>query len=397
MAETPVQLRRVAPVPEPAPAPAAPPPAAPETQPDLRAPGFPRRSRVPTRTLVRWTLLALGPLVAVAVALHLYLAGGRYVTTDNAYVKADTLALSTDVAGPVAEIAVRNNQSVMAGQLLFRIDEEPYRTALVSAQAYLAQTRNDFAALQATYRAKLADIRQAEGDLTYYEREFRRQSELAQRSFAAEAKVDEARRALETIRQRVASLQQQARGTLAQLGGDADLPVDRQPSVRMAQALVDKTQRELRRTTVSAPMAGIVTNVDKLQVGQHLAAGQAAFSLVATEHLWIEANPKETDLTHVRADQPATLTVDAYPDRVWTARVVSLSPSTGAEFAVLPAQNASGNWVKVVQRVPVRLAVEVPPDAPPLRAGMSASVSIDTGRRRTLAELGETLRRWGGL
>jgi membrane fusion protein (multidrug efflux system) len=393
MAETPVALRRVAPVPEPAPpAPAAPPPEA-----DLRAPGFPRRSRIPTRTLVRWTLLALGPVVAVAVGIHLYLAGGRYVTTDNAYVKADTLPVSTDVAGPVAEIAVRNNQRVAAGQLLFRIDDEPYRIELAKNHAYLAQTRNDFAALQANYRGKLADIRQAEGDFAYFEREFRRQSELAQRGIAPEAKLDELRRGMETMRQRVASLQAQARGTLAQLGGDADLPPESLPNVRMAQAVVDKAQRDLRRTAVHAPNAGIVTNVDKLQVGQQLAAGQAAFSLVAVDQLWIEANPKETDLTHVKVGDRATVTVDTYPDRVWNARVASLSPATGAEFAVLPAQNASGNWVKVVQRVPVRLAVEVPPDAPPLRAGMSANISIDTGRKRTLADLGETLARFLGI
>jgi membrane fusion protein (multidrug efflux system) len=401
MAENPVKLRRIGPEPAPAPesepVPPAPPPAPAAPPRDEQAPGFPRRSRVPTRTLVRWTLLTVGPLVAIVIGLHLYLAGGRYVTTDNAYVKADTLSVSTDVAGPVAEIAVRNNQRVEAGQLLFRIDDEPYRIQLAKDQAYLAQTRNDTAALQATYRGRVADIRQAESDASYYEREYNRQAELLQRNYAPQAKVDEARRALDAARQRIASLQAQARNTLSQLGGDADQPVENQPNVRMAQAVVDKSQRDLRRTAVYAPMAGIVTNVDKLQVGQQLSAGQAAFSLVAVDQPWVEANPKETDLTWVKAGDRATITVDTYPDRVWTGRVASLSPATGAEFSVLPAQNASGNWVKVVQRVPVRIAVDVPPDAPPLRAGMSAQISIDTGRKRTLADLGETLARFVGF
>jgi membrane fusion protein, multidrug efflux system len=353
--------------------------------------------RLTKRQLARRVLLPLGPIVLVAVALAMWLAGGRYVSTDNAYVRADKVAVSADVGGPVVEIAVKDNQRVAAGDLLFRIDDEPYRIALAATEAQLASVGNDISALQATYRQRLAEIRQGEADIAWYEREFKRQNDLAQRNVASQAKLDEARHNLEAARQRIAGLRQDAQAALAKLGGDADKPVEEQAAYRRALADVEKAQRDLRRTRVAAPIGGIVTRVEALQVGSYLAPGQPAFALVAVDNAWVEANPKETDLTHVKAGDPATITVDAYPGRQWTGHVASLSPGTGAEFAVLPAQNASGNWVKVVQRVPVRINLSPVEGAPTLRAGMSVEAQIDTGNSRSLGELLHTLGRWIGI
>jgi membrane fusion protein, multidrug efflux system len=349
------------------------------------------------RRTVRWVLLALGPIVAIVLGLHFYLAGGRFVTTDNAYVQADKLNISTDVAGAVAEVAVREGQRVEAGTVLFRIDDEPYRIALAGAQAQLAAARNEISALQASYREKLEEIRQAETDISYWQREFGRQAELGERRIASQSKVDEMRRNVDVARQKIAALKQQAQGALAQLGGNPDLPAEKQARFLLAQAQVEKAERDLRRTVVVAPMPAIVTNVDKLQVGQYLTVAQAAFSLVSATQVWVDANPKETDLAYVKPGDPATVTVDSYPGRTWKATVASISPATGAEFSLIPPQNASGNWVKVVQRIPVRLKVEVPEGAPALRAGMSAEISIDTGRERSLGDLFSSARRWVGL
>ena len=361
------------------------------------APETPAEEASPKRRWLRWVLLALGPVVAIGLGLHLYLAGGRFVTTDNAYVQAEKLNISTDVSGTVVEVAVRESQRVEAGQVLFRLDDEPYRIVLAGAEAQLLSARNEIAALQASYREKLAEIRQAELDIAYWEREFGRQSELGERRIASQSKVDEMRRNVDVSRQKIAALRQQAQAALAQLGGDPDQPVEKQARFRAAQAQVEKAQRDLRRTVVTAPMAGVATNVEKLQGGQYLSAAQAAFSLVSTTQVWVEGNPKETDLTHLKPGDPAKITVDTYPGREWKAVVASVSPATGAEFSLIPAQNASGNWVKVVQRVPVRLKVDVPEGAPPLRSGMSAEISIDTGHQRTLGELAETMRRWIGF
>jgi membrane fusion protein (multidrug efflux system) len=345
----------------------------------------------------RRVLLGLGPLVLIAAALYLYLAGGRYVSTDNAYVRADKLTVSTDVSGIVAEVAIRESQKVDTGQVLFRLDGEPYRIALAGAEAQLGSVRNEITTLQATYRQSLAQIEQARTDVPFFETTFARQQDLARRGAASQAALDQARRDLAAARERVVVAQRQGEAALAQLGGIADAPVETNPRFLQAQAQVDKAKRDLARTIVTAPMTGVATNVDALQVGAYLQAGQAAFNLVASDHVWVEANPKETDLTYLKPGNPAEVTIDAYPDRTWAASVASISPASGAEFSVLPAQNASGNWVKVVQRVPVRLRVDVPADAPPLRAGMSANVSIDTGHKRALGDLMAGARHWAGL
>lgn len=362
-----------------------------------REPPSPARPTVAQRQRRRVVLLLAGPLALLALALHLYLSGGRFVSTDNAYVRADKIEIATDVSGFVAEVAVEENQPVEQGQLLFRLDDEPYRIALASALARLEGVRNELTTLQATYREKLAELDQARTDLAFHQAQFRRQQDLAARGVAAQAAFDQARRDVDAARARLVIAERQADATLAALGGSADAPPEMHARFQEARAAVDRADRDLRRTRVHAPVAGTVTNVDHLPRGAYLPAARPAFALVATGRLWIEASPKETDLTHVKVGDPATVRVDTYPGRRFPARVASIAPASGAEFAVLPPQNASGNWVKVVQRIPVRLDLDLPEDAPALRAGMSVVVEIDTGERRSLAGLFADLRRWLGL
>jgi len=364
--------------------------ASPEPRPAEPA-AAPSAVRMPRRNRVRRILLALGPLLLILLAGWFYFTGGRFVSTDDAYVQADTTALATDVSGIVAEVAVQDNQLVEKGQLLFRLDDEPYRIALAAAQAQLASVRNDIEASRAAYRQKVAELRQAQEDVTYYEREFQRQADLQTRNVSSKSQYDQAQRNLAVAREKVTSTQAQAQQVLASLAGNVDLPTEQQPRFLDAKAKVDKAERDLRRTRVVAPRAGIVARVPTLQPGQMLAAGTPAFTLVATDDVWVEANPKESDLTHLRVGQPATVTIDSYPGYEWQGTVASVAPATGAQFAVLPPQNASGNWVKVVQRVPVRIKVTNSKDAPPLRAGMSANVDIDTGYRRTIGGLFQSL------
>ncbi|HEU0070851.1 MAG TPA: HlyD family secretion protein [Alphaproteobacteria bacterium] len=332
---------------------------------------------------LRLVLLVLGPLVVLIGGLFLYLSGGRYISVDNAYVKAGMLSVSTDVSGTVAEVAVRDNQVVQPGQMLYRLDDTPFRIALAGAQAKLATARNDIEALRATYRQKQADISQAEADVGFYSRDHDRQAALVGK-YVSQAQYDVSNHNLIAARQKLVSLKQEAQSVLASLGGNPDIAVENHPTYLAAKAQLDQAQRDLDHVRVVAPFAGIVSKVDSVQVGSYLPAATAAFSLVATDDVWVEANPKETDLANVRAGQPVTVTIDSYPDYIWHGTLVGLSPASGAEFAVLPPQNASGNWVKVVQRIPLRINLERADNAPPLRAGMSATVEIDTGRSRSL-------------
>ena len=340
-----------------------------------------RRNR---RKLVRLGLLILGPLVALGIAGETYLSGGRYVETDNAYVRAPIMNVATDVPGTVANVAVRENQHVEKGELLFALDEEPFRIALAGAKAQLGMVSNDLIALQATYRQNRSAIDQARSSLDYAQATYDRQLNLQKRGVAAQSSLDEARRDLDTAQEQLRGAQRAADATLSQLGGNAEGPVDGHPRMHEAQAAVDKAQRDLTRATILAPWSGTVANVENLRIGAYVTAGQPALSLVASDDLWVEANPKETDLTHLKVGDTAEVSVDAYPGVAWKAKVASLSPATGAEFSVLPPQNASGNWVKVVQRVPVKLALENQLGAPVLTSGMSVDVSIDTGHSRSL-------------
>lgn len=336
---------------------------------------------------LRRILLMLGPIVVLAAGLFVYMSGGRYVSTDNAYVHAGKLTVATDVSGIVANVAVHESQKVEKGDILFILDQEPFRIALAGAEANLGTVRNQITTQQATYRQKVAQIEQAKTDVVFYETTELRQQDLLKRGVSAQATFDQAKRDLDAARERLSMAQHDAEAALAQLGGNAEGRIEDHPSFLAAQAQVDKARRDLAHTTVLASIPGVVTNVDALQVGEYLPAGQAAFSLVSSADVWVEANPKESDLTYLKPGAVATITIDAYPGREWHGTVTSLAPATGAEFSVLPPQNATGNWVKVVQRVPIRLKVEMPADAPPLRTGMSAYVEIDTGHQRQIADL----------
>lgn len=357
--------------------------AAREDQAHQAAPAAARRRRLG----LRWLLLVAGPAVVAVAVGWFWLTGGRYVATDNAYVQADMVSVATDVAGLVATVQVRDNQEVKRGEVLFTLDDLTYRNALASAEANLKLARADLEALKASYAQSEAEIARAEADVRFYDKEFRRQSDLVNRRVTSQSQLDVAEHNLATARNQLAGLREQLAGIAAQLGGDPSGPAEQQPRYLAAQAARDQAARNLARTVVKAPMDGVTAQVTSLQPGEYLEAGQAAFALVATDHVWVEANPKETDLTYVHPDQPVTVTVDTYPGQPWTGTVASLSPASQAQFSLLPAQNTSGNWVKVVQRIPVRVRVETAPGEPRLRAGMSAEIAIDTGHRRYLRDL----------
>ncbi len=328
-----------------------------------------------------WSL----PLVAIAVALFAWLSGGRFVGTDNAYVKGDRVYIATELSGPIVEVAVRENQSVSRGQLLFRLDDQPYRTALARIDAEIEVQRAEIRGLRAQWRTKREDIKSAQSQLNYAQQEFDRQSDLAEKKIASQQKLQETRMGLDVARQRIASLEEDLQRIEAALAGDPKIRVDDHPKVKQMLAQRDEALHNLRRTTIEAPLDGVVSKV--LVPGSYAVMGVPSIAVVADRDLWIEANFKETELTRVRVGQPVTITVDTYPDMKCSGKVTSLAQSTGAEFAVLPPQNASGNWVKVVQRIPVRTSVVCKEDDPPLRVGMSVTIEIDTGHRRTFGEL----------
>ncbi len=364
--------------PKPAPAPVAPPVAA--------APP----ARKPKRSRVRTFLFALAP-VALVVGGYEYVVGGQVMSTDNAYVQAQMIGLSTDVSGTVSAIEVHNNEPVKKGQVMFRLRPDSFQIALDGAKAQLGTVYNQVLTLQASYKQSTAQIEQAKADIPYYETAFKRQQDLIASAVASKATFDQAQHDLTSARQRLIVAQAQAQSMLAQLGGNADQPVEQNPFYLQAKSLVDNAQRDLNDTIVRAPFDGVVTNVDALQVGSYLPASQQGFMLVSDQSLWIEASPKETELTWVRPGQDATISVDTYPGVTWEGRVDSINPASGSSFALLPAQNTSGNWVKVVQRIPMRLSIEQTAGKPPLRVGMSVVVDVETGHARGIPEMAKPI------
>jgi membrane fusion protein (multidrug efflux system) len=330
------------------------------------------------RLWLRIILMAIVPLILIGVAVYFYFTAGRYASTDDAYVKADRVQISSDVSGRVIAVEVKDNQQVTAGQVLVRLDDGSFRISLEKAKAQLAATQLQIDGLRATYKQRQADLKASEDNLAYMQREADRQAQLLASHVTSQQKYDEARHGLDAARQQLSGVQQQAANVLASLGGDPNLPTEKHPLVLQAQAQIDQAVRDLNNTVIHAPASGYVTMVDKLPVGQYMTIGVPAFELISTERAWIEANFKETDLTRMRPGQTATVDIDSYPDRNFTAKVQSISAGTGSEFSVLPPQNATGNWVKVVQRVPVRLVIENADADHPLRAGMSATVEVDT-------------------
>ena len=333
---------------------------------------------------VRRTLFALLPLALIGGG-YWYVTGGRVMSTDDAYVEADKVGLSTDVSGIVKTVAVVENQKVDAGEILFRLDDLPFQLTLRRAEAQAGMVRDSLNALKASYRDMQAQIKQAHNDIDYFDVEYRRQQGLLHEHVASETTFDTAQRNLQNAQQKLASVTQQLAEIAANLDGDPDGPVERNPRYLEAVAQRDEAARQLAHTVVRAPFAGMVTDVPSIAPGKYLAASTTAFYLVATDHVWVDANPKETELTYVRSAQPVTVTVDTYPNAQWKGTVQSISPAAAQEFSLLPAQNTSGNWVKVVQRVPMRVRVDTSDrNLPPLRAGMSLEVNVDTGHQRGL-------------
>jgi membrane fusion protein (multidrug efflux system) len=294
------------------------------------------------------------------------------------------VGLSTDVAGIVTQVLVHDNQKVAKGDILFKLDPLQFQLALDRAEAQIGNTRNDLVALQASYRNMQAQVEQAQKDADFNMVNFKRQEQLLANNFTPKATFDAARNTLQGSQQKLASLQQQQTGIAANLNGDPDAPIENHPRYKDAVAARDEARRQLTHTAVRAPFAGIVTNVPSLQPGQYLAAAATGFNIVSTDRVWVQASPKETELTYVRPGQEATVEVDSYPDQKWTGTVDSISPASASSFSLLPAENTSGNWVKVVQRIPMRVSVSNAPGKPQLRVGMSVELSVATGHERGL-------------
>jgi membrane fusion protein (multidrug efflux system) len=336
------------------------------------------------RERLRLPLMLLGPLVVAIGAAYIYFTGGRFETTDDAYVQTAHVDISANVAGRVMELAVRDNQAVHKGDLLFRLDDAPFRIAVEEAAAQLASARLQVATLKANYRQRQAELASAQDTLAFQGREYDRQQRLLASGIASQLQVDRALHARDDARAQLAGAQQQIGAVAASLGGDPNIAPDRHPLVQQAQALLDRAKLNLSYTVVNAPSDGVVTRVEQLQVGSYIKDSAPVFALVSTGDIWIEANFKEDQLTHMRAGQTASVQVDSYPGKTFTGRVASVSPGTGSQFSLLPPENATGNWVKIVQRLPVRIELDHPEPAFPLHGGLSANVSVDTGHQRHL-------------
>lgn len=338
------------------------------------------------RGLIRFVLMLVLPLALLYYGANLWAESLRYVSTENAYVKANLVAVSADVSGRVIEINVKNNQIVRKGEVLFRLDPRDYELEVKSALAALDQVKQDLGAMRVQYSAGQKQVEEMQERMAYLRREHERAQQLAKRGVGTTQRLDEAQTDLQMARREIVTQVEKNRMILAELGGSLRSPVENHPKYLKALAELDRAELNLQRTTVLAPAEGIVSNVT-LRLGEFVDDGDPVFSLVESEETWIEANLKETQLTHVVVGQTATVVADAYPDVTYKARIESISPATGAEFALLPPQNASGNWVKVVQRVPVRMVLEEGQDLPALRAGMTITVTIDTERERTLKQV----------
>jgi membrane fusion protein (multidrug efflux system) len=333
---------------------------------------------------LRLPLLIAGPLVVLLIAGYFYLVGGRYESTDDARIRAAQVNISSNVAGRVTQLAVHDNQLVHSGDLLFKLDDAPLAIAVAQAQAQLGNALLQVEGLKAAYRQRQADLTAARDTLNYRRSEFERQQRLLSKGISSQAQFDAAVHARESAEQQYGAVQQQLAAALSSLGGSADIAPAKHPAVMTAQAQLDQARLDLSYTTVTAPQDGIVTKVEALQVGSYINAAQPVFALVSTSNVWVEANFKEVQLAHMHPGQHAEVTIDALSGRTFKATLTSLSPGTGSEFSALPAENATGNWVKVVQRIPVRLQLQDAQLDSQLQSGLSAVVTVDTEFHRRL-------------
>ena len=350
--------------------------------------------RTERRRRLRRLLMIAGPLAVLIGVGIVYLMGGRYADTDNAYVHTHMVSVSADISGRVVALKVHENQPVKAGDVLFQLDPEPLQIAVDQARANLESARNKIIGLKAAYRTRQEDLKAEEANVGFAQRELQRREKLVAGKIISQSDYDEARNRYNVAVNEAASIRQDISRIISELGGDPDIDPEQHPTYRAAQAALAQAELDMRHGTVTAPTDGVVAQVDTLRPGDYIKAGEPVFNIVSQKDAWIEANLKETDLTYVKPGQTAEVTIDTYPGRTFTAVVDSIGMATGAEFSVLPPQNASGNWVKVVQRIPVRLHVTDLPEDTVLRAGMSAVVEIDTEHRRGLFNMLARLFTW---
>ncbi|MFA7604311.1 MAG: HlyD family secretion protein [Novosphingobium sp.] len=341
-------------------------------------------AEVPVRRRgLRRILMLAAPVVVLIGALYFYLTGGRYESTDNASLQTGLVAVSASVSGKVVAVEVKENQLVRKGDVLFRLDPDSFRTAVAAAEAQLASARTDVGSLQADYQEALSQVRAAEARAAYARSEAARQAALLKEGISSKAQADQAATEARTAGDAIAAAKAKAESLRASLSGNVGGPADTQPAVRKAASQLDSARIALNDTVVRAPQDGIATRVHQLQVGNYVAAGRTVFMLTGTR-FWVQANFKENQLRYMRVGQPATVKIDAFPDRKLKAHIASFSPGTGNSFSILPAENATGNWVKVVQRLPVEIAIDEVPAGLPLHTGLSVDVEVDTGHKRHL-------------
>ncbi|MEJ0079083.1 MAG: HlyD family secretion protein [Alphaproteobacteria bacterium] len=340
---------------------------------------------------LRLILLVVIPLIAVVVGGYFYLGSGRYISTDNAYIGAQKVLITPDISGKVANVMVTEGQRVNAGDALIEIDPEPFRIAVTQAEARLAGVRIDYANLKTNFDSLQRRIALARETVDLKQRDLDRKNTLVANRTGSQADLDNSMNGLVIAKTALEQLEMQQEAIRNQLLGNPNLPIEKYPPYAQASAALDQAKRDLDHTVLRAPIAGMATQVASIQLGRYLTAGTPVFSLIDDAKPWIDANPKETDITHLRVGQAVDISVDTFPGRKFRGVVAAVSPGTGAQFAILPPQNASGNWVKVVQRVPVRIEFAPGEDVRDLRSGMSVTVDIDTGRQNTvLASLGLT-------
>ncbi len=322
------------------------------------------------------------PIIFLIILAIVYLTSGRYVSTDDAYVMGARTEISANVVGRVIEIAVKDNQEVCKNDTLYKLDDRDFVNARNDARAKLANAKLQISSLKSTYRQRQADMRSSTAKLNYLEREFKRQTALAQSGISSQTQLDEARQAFISARQNFDAIDQSAASVLASLNDDPEIDVNDHPTVQQAQAMLDQAELNLSYTVVKAPLDGVLSKVENLQVGDYINAAKPVFGLVSNKDIWIEGNFKETELTYMRPGQKATIKIDTYPGKVFHGTVVSISPCTGSVLSILPPENATGNWVKVVQRLPVRVSIDDADPDQPLRMGLSVTVEVDTQHSR---------------